>query len=117
MTRVARLDVHAALERAAEQLRSAGGPDGIVSRREVRAKLRELKGAEQALLDVLYRFIDDRDAAPRARVTKSNIDATVALVRTELMSAAAGSRTLTARPAWPPRRARRRAGRRRRDDR
>jgi len=83
--RIAISDVHAALERAAEQLRSAAGPVGIVSRRDVRTRLQGLEGAERAIVDVLYRFIDGRDAARSARVTKSDIDATVAHVRTELI--------------------------------
>jgi hypothetical protein len=83
--RIATSDVHAALERAADQLRSAAGPDGIVSRRDVRARLQQLEGTERAIVEVLYRFIDGRDAARSARVTKSDIDATVAHVRTELI--------------------------------
>ena len=63
MTTIATADVYAALDRAAAQLRSAGGADGIVSRKDIRAKLLELDGAERQLVDVLYRFIDGRDAA------------------------------------------------------
>jgi len=85
MTTIATSDVHAALERAAEQLRGAGGPDGVVSRRDIRTRLLALEGAERELVDVLYRFIDGRDAARSARMTKSDIDAAVAHIRTELI--------------------------------
>ncbi|MDI1437303.1 nuclease [Polyangium sorediatum] len=85
MTTLATSDVHAALGRAAEQLLQAAGPDGIVSRKDVRAKLLSLEGTERDLVDMLYRFIDRRDAARSARMTKSDIDAALVHIRTELV--------------------------------
>src|SRR5689334_10401642 len=85
MTKIATRDVHAALDRAAEQLVNAAGPDGVVSRRDIRAKLLELEGPERALVDILFQFVDRRDAARSARVTRADIDAALAVVRTDLV--------------------------------
>lgn len=85
MTTVATSDVHAALTRAADQLLQAAGPDGIVSRKDIRAKLLSLEGTERELVDALYRFIDRRDGARSARMTKTDIDAALAFIRTELV--------------------------------
>ncbi|MDC0669281.1 nuclease A inhibitor family protein [Nannocystis radixulma] len=85
MTNIATSDVHAALDRAAEQLMNAAGPDGIVSRRDIRAKLLELEGGERALVDIFYQFVDRRDAARSARITRADIDAALAVVRTDLV--------------------------------
>ncbi|MDC0712587.1 nuclease [Stigmatella sp. ncwal1] len=85
MTPIATSDVHAALNRAAEQLLVAAGPDGIVSRKDIRAKLLSLEGTERELVDMLYRFIDRRDTARSARVTKADINAALAFIRTELV--------------------------------
>lgn len=85
MTTIATSDVHTALARAAEQLLHAGGPDGIVSRTDIRAKLLSLEGVERDLVGVLYQFIDGRDATRSARITKSDIDAAVTFIKTELI--------------------------------
>lgn len=85
MSNIATSDVHAALHRAAEQLLQAAGPDGVVSRKDIRAKLLSLEGAERELVDELYRFIDRRDAARSARMTRADIDAALAHIRTELV--------------------------------
>jgi Nuclease A inhibitor-like protein len=85
MTNVATSDVHAALTRAADQLLQAGGPDGIVSRKDIRTKLLSLEGTERELVDALYRFIDRRDGARSARMTKTDIDAALAFIRTDLV--------------------------------
>jgi len=85
MTTIATSEVHAALARAAEQLVSAGGADGIVSRNDIRTRLLSLEGTERDLVGALYKFIDSRDAARSARVTKSDIDAAVAFIKTDLI--------------------------------
>jgi hypothetical protein len=85
MTTIATSDAHAALARAADHLLSAAGADGIVSRKDFRAKLLSLEGTERDLVDMLYRFIDKRDAARSARVTKSDINAAVATIKTDLI--------------------------------
>ncbi|WP_225408442.1 nuclease A inhibitor family protein [Stigmatella hybrida] len=85
MPTIATSDVHAALNRAAEQLLGAAGPDGIVSRKDIRARLLSLEGTERALVDTLYRFIDRRDSARSARVTKADIGAALKFIQTDLV--------------------------------
>lgn len=85
MSIIATSDVHGALTRAADQLLQAAGPDGVVSRKDIRAKLLSLEGTERELVDALYRFIDRRDAERSARMTKADIDAALAFIRTELV--------------------------------
>lgn len=85
MTTLATSDVHAALSRAADQLLQAAGPDGIVSRKDIRAKLLSLEGVERELVEELYKFIDRRDAARSARMTKSDIEGALAYIRTDLV--------------------------------
>lgn len=85
MSSLATSEVHAAVNRAAAQLLDAAGPDGIVSRKDIRTKLLSLEGAERDLVDALYRFIDRRDPERSTRMTKKTIDAALAYVRTELV--------------------------------
>lgn len=85
MTNIATSDVYAALVRAAQHLQNAGGPDGIISRKDVRAKLLSIEGTERDLVDMLYRFIDARDSARSARVTKSDLDSALAFIKSELV--------------------------------
>lgn len=73
MANLALQDVHAALERAANIIREAAGKDGIVSKKDIRNKLKELRGAERALVDVFYRFIDHRDAQKGSRILENDI--------------------------------------------
>ncbi|ADO75191.1 hypothetical protein [Stigmatella aurantiaca] len=85
MTTIATSDVHAAVNRAAALILNSAGSDGIVSRKDIRTKLLSLEGTERELVDTLYRFIDRRDSARSARVTKADIDAALAFIRTELV--------------------------------
>jgi hypothetical protein len=73
MTRIAKNDVHVALQKAADKIVEAGGADQRISRAEVAAKLKGLQGTEKALVDVFYRFIDHRDAKPGAKVTAADV--------------------------------------------
>ena len=77
MPRIAKSDVHAALQRAAQHIQDAAGPDGRVSRADIKAKLDTLKGTEKNLVDIFFRFIDHRDHVPGAVVTKKDIDRAV----------------------------------------
>lgn len=82
---IATSEVHAAVDRAAAQLLNAAGPDGIVSRKDIRTKLLSLEGTERELVDTLYRFIDRREGKRSARMTKRDIDAALVYVRKELV--------------------------------
>lgn len=85
MNTIATSDVHAALARAAQQIVNAAGPDGIVSRKDIRAKLLALTGTERALVETLYQFIDRRDSTRSARMTRTDVDAALAVVKTDLV--------------------------------
>jgi hypothetical protein len=85
MTTLATSEVHAAVERAAAHLLNAAGPDGVVSRKDIRDKLNALEGPERELVDTLYRFIHGRAGKPSARMTKRDIDTALAHVRTEII--------------------------------
>jgi hypothetical protein len=87
MARLAKQKVHAALEKAARNILSAAGDDPFVSRKDIRGKLKELEGVEQQLTGVFYRFMDHRDAKPGARITKKDIDETLAYAKEKLVDA------------------------------
>lgn len=87
MARLAKQKVHAALEKAAQNILDAAGNDPIVSRKDIRKKLMELEGVEQQLTGILYRFMDHRDYKPGARITKKDIDATLAYAKEKLVDA------------------------------
>ncbi len=74
MSRIAKKDIHVALERAAQNIRSAAGNDPVVSRRDIRRKLQSLRGVEQRLTSIFYRFMDHRDYKPGSRITNKDIE-------------------------------------------
>lgn len=85
MARLAKHKVHAALDKAAANILSAAGDDPFVSRKDIRQKLMELEGVEQQLTSVFYRFMDHRDYKPGARITKKDIDETLAYAKEKLI--------------------------------
>lgn len=87
MARLAKQKVHAALEKAAQNMLDAAGDDPIVSRIDIRRKLADLEGTEQLLTSIFYRFMDHRDAKPGARITKKDIDETLAYAKAKFVDA------------------------------
>lgn len=87
MSRIPRSDVYKALEVAAQNVRSAGGADGVTSRADMAKKLKELSGSERALTDMFFRFIDKRDAAPGVRVTEADLKKALAYAKSKLVDA------------------------------
>lgn len=87
MARLAKHKVHAALEKAAQNILNASGDDPIVSRKDIRTKLKDLTGVEQQLTSIFYRFMDHRDAKPGARITKTDVDGTLAYAKETLVDA------------------------------
>ncbi|HQU57827.1 MAG: hypothetical protein KDD02_09595 [Phaeodactylibacter sp.] len=85
MSRIAKKDVHVALERAAQNIRSAAGNDPFVSRLDIRRKLQSLKGVEQRLTSIFYRFMDHRDYRPGARITNKDIEETLQYAEEKLI--------------------------------
>jgi hypothetical protein len=75
MSRIAKSDVHQALERAAQNIINARGNDPIVSRKDIQEAVAKMPpGKEAALTAHFFRYIDARDAKPGARVTKRDVD-------------------------------------------
>jgi hypothetical protein len=85
MPRLAKVDVHAALERAAKNIITASPNDPFISRRDMRAQLRKLHGIERSLTDIFYRFVDHRDAAPGARITAKDVREALAYAKAKLI--------------------------------
>ncbi|MEO0897377.1 MAG: nuclease [Bacteroidota bacterium] len=85
MARLAKADIHKALDKAANHILEAGGSDGITSREDIRKKLTQLQGVERRLVDVFYRFMDHRDASSGARITKKDVEETVAYAKARMI--------------------------------
>jgi len=92
MARISKTDVTDVLLTAAKKLEDAAGPDGRVSRADVKKKLAELKGVERKLVDVFYKFIDNRDQQRRdgkdanRQVTSRDINSAVAYAKEHLIA-------------------------------
>lgn len=87
MARIPKEKVHEVLDAAAARILKAGGPDGIVSRRDFRRLLFSLRGDEWRLINVLYRFMDHRDYRPGARITRADIEDSLDYIKTKLIDA------------------------------
>lgn len=85
MARLSKQHVHAALEKAAQNILAARGDDPFVSRKDIRLKLQELSGVEQQLTSIFYRFMDHRDHKPGARITQTDVDSTLAYAKEKLI--------------------------------
>ncbi|MEZ5039458.1 MAG: nuclease A inhibitor family protein [Saprospiraceae bacterium] len=87
MARLSKEHVHAALEKAAQNILDASGDDPFVSRQDIRLKLQQLSGVEQQLTSIFYRFMDHRDHKPGARITESDVLDTLAYAKEKLVDA------------------------------
>ncbi len=92
MSRIAKSDVAAAYDLTGDLLKMAGG-NKRVARDEVKDLVKELSGHGTSELpslapatDMLFRFIDHRDAKPGATVTDKDIDRGVAYAKDKLMA-------------------------------
>ena len=86
MPRIAKADVNRALEQAAKTIIEAGGNDGKISRAEIKARLPELKGPEKKLVDMFFRFIDNRDFKLGATVTPADVKKAVAYAKEHMVA-------------------------------
>ncbi len=84
--RISKADVYKALDKAAANIKKAAGSDGRASRAEMTKALKGLKGTEKALTDMFFRFIDKRDAAPGAIVTKADLDKALTYAKKKLIA-------------------------------
>ncbi|TNE45264.1 MAG: hypothetical protein EP343_26990 [Deltaproteobacteria bacterium] len=85
MSRIAKADVHASLERIAQTIIQAGGEDGRISRADMAAQLETMDGTERALANMFFRFIDHRDYKPGATVTAKDVNRAVEYAKEKLI--------------------------------
>ena len=84
MTRLTVQDMRRAIEEAAEDLITAAGPDGMVSREDIQQKLAKRAGAYRDLLEAFYNLLRD-ESQPYQRVTRRVIQEGVAFVREQII--------------------------------
>ncbi len=84
MTRLTVQDMRRAIEEAAEDLITAAGPDGMVSREDIQQKLAKREGAYRDLLEAFYNLLRD-ESQPYQRVTRRVIQEGVAFVREQII--------------------------------
>jgi hypothetical protein len=85
MSRISKISLHEALDRTAKIILSSAGGDPFISRKDIRNKLEELEGEEKALVGHFYRFMDARDAKKGARITKKDVEATLAYTKEKII--------------------------------
>jgi hypothetical protein len=83
---MSRISKSSALQRAATNITRAAGADGRTSRAELKTALTSLKGPEQKLTEVFFRFVDHRDFRAGAQVTKTDIDRAVRYAKETLVA-------------------------------
>ncbi len=87
MARLAKSHVHEALDHVAATIIAADRGDGRISRADMRRAVRRLRGLERTLTEVFFRFVDHRDAAAGAVVTRKDVEGTVAYAKDRLVDA------------------------------
>lgn len=88
MARIAKTDVNRALDLAAKTLIKLGGEDGRVSRADVKDALATDRVArnQAPLIDILFKFIDNRDFREGAQVTPKDIKRAVAYAKEHMVA-------------------------------
>ena len=88
MARIAKADVNRALDTAAKTLIRIGGEDGRISRADVKNALATDRVArrEAPLVDIFFKFIDNRDFKKGAQVTAKDVDRAVAYAREHMVN-------------------------------
>ena len=86
MPRIAKADVNAALQLAANSIVKAGGSDGRTSRAEMKKALATLPPAQRNLTDIFFKFVDNRDFKAGAQVTAKDVKAAVAYAKEHMIA-------------------------------
>ncbi len=88
MSRISKAEVNRALELAAKTIRNAGGEDGRVSRAEIKNAMAtdRIPRNQMALVDIFFKFIDNRDFKKGAQVTAKDIDRAVAYAKSHMVA-------------------------------
>ncbi len=88
MARIAKADVNRALDTAAKTLIRIGGEDGRISRADVKNALATDRVArrEAPLVDIFFKFIDNRDFREGAQVTAKDIKKAVEYAKKHMVA-------------------------------
>ena len=88
MARIAKTEVNRALDTAAKTLIRIGGADGKISRADVKNALATDRVArrEAPLVDIFFKFIDNRDFKKGAQVTASDVKRAVAYAKEHMVA-------------------------------
>ena len=88
MARIAKADVNRALETAAKTLIKIGGDDGRISRAEVKNALAtdRVPRKQVALVDIFFKFVDNRDFREGAQVTPSDVKRAVEYAKKSMIA-------------------------------
>lgn len=88
MPRISKTEVNRALDVAAKTLLKIGGEDGRISRAEVKAALEShrVPKKQQALVDIFFKFVDNRDFRAGAQVTAADLKKAIAYAKTHMIA-------------------------------
>jgi hypothetical protein len=88
MSRISKTDVNRALDVAAKTLARIGGDDGRISRAEVKAALESdrVPRKQAALVDIFFKFVDNRDFRAGAQVTPGDLKRAVAYAKEHMVA-------------------------------
>ena len=86
MSRIAKADVNRALQLAAKAIVDAGGADGRTSRAEMKARLEKLPPSQRPLVDIFFKFIDNRDFKAGAQVTAKDVNRAVEYAKSHMVA-------------------------------
>ncbi|MEW5742292.1 MAG: hypothetical protein AB1938_25470 [Myxococcota bacterium] len=88
MARISKSDVNAALAAAAKTIIAAGGEDGRVSRADIKNALATDRVPRQqaALVDIFFKFVDNRDWKTGAQVTAKDVKRAVEYAKTHMIN-------------------------------
>jgi hypothetical protein len=88
MARIAKADVNRALETAAKTLIKIGGSDGRISRAEVKNALAtdRVPRKQAPLVDIFFKFIDNRDFREGAQVTPADVKRAVEYAKKSMVA-------------------------------
>jgi hypothetical protein len=78
-------NVYSIFKNASNVIKDAANGDSRTSRKDMDAKLATLTGDFKTLVELYFRFIDHRDAAPGASVTAVDLEKALAYARTHMI--------------------------------
>ncbi|MBK7861085.1 MAG: hypothetical protein IPJ65_21245 [Archangiaceae bacterium] len=86
MSRISKADVNRVLDQAAKAIIDAGGQDGRISRADIKSAIAPMSGVQKQLVDVFFKFIDNRDFKKGATVTPADVKRAVAFAKEKLIA-------------------------------